>query len=340
MFRTYLGTQSGVYRLEGERLIPLGLEEHTFWAIHTFSAPQDAGPETDTVLAGSYGQGIFRSTDGGASWMDANQGLTATALRTLFADAAQNDALLCGTEPGRGFRSTDRGQSWQELTGIAALPNSAEWYLPYSPRAGALRNFYAPPGHPDQLFASIEVGGLLRSTDRGATWTMLDTFDDDIHHVTGHPERPDELWLALGWAALKNRSAADRSQLGGVARSDDGGQTWTELIERDYTRAVIVPPTQPNLVLAAPAKAVGRQGRIVVSSDGGQSWEAAGYGIEEPMADIVELFVAAPDGSIWAICAEGRLLCAEVGEWRWCEALAPADAAAIRVRSVSFVTVA
>jgi photosystem II stability/assembly factor-like uncharacterized protein len=340
MFRTYLGAQSGVYRLEGERMIPLGLEGHTFWAIHAFSAPQDNRPENDTVLAGSYGQGMFRSIDGGATWMPANQGLTATALRTIIAEAAQNDAILCGTEPGRGFRSTDRGQSWQELSGIAALPNSAEWYLPYSPRAGALRNFYSPPGRPDHLFASIEVGGLLRSTDGGETWTMLDTYDDDIHHITGHPDRPDELWLALGWAALKNRSTVDRSQLGGVARSDDGGQTWTKLIDRDYTRAVIVPPAQPTLVLAAPAKAVGREGRIVVSSDGGMTWEPAGHGIEEPMADIVELFRAAPDGSIWAICAEGRLLRAEPGEWRWRGALAPADAAAIRVRSVSFVTAA
>jgi photosystem II stability/assembly factor-like uncharacterized protein len=270
--------------------------------------------------------------------MPANQGLTATALRTIIAETAQNDAILCGTEPGRGFRSTDQAQSWRELTGIAALPNSAEWYLPYSPRAGALRNFYSPPGRPHHLFASIEVGGLLRSTDGGESWTMLDTYDDDIHHVTGHPDRPDELWLALGWAALKNRSTVDRSQLGGLARSDDGGQTWTKLIDRDYTRAVIVPPAQPNLVLAAPAKAVGRQGRIVVSSDGGTTWEPAGHGIEDPMVDMVELFRAAPDGSIWAICAEGRLLRAEPGEWHWREALAPADAAAIRVRSVSFVT--
>jgi photosystem II stability/assembly factor-like uncharacterized protein len=307
MFRTYLGAQSGVYRLEGEQLIPLGLAGHTFEAIYAFSAPEDNRPQSDTILAGSYGQGMFRSTDGGATWLPANQGLTVTALRTITADAARSDAILCGAEPGRGFRSTDSGQSWQEMTGIAALPNSAAWYLPYSPRAGALRNFYAPPGRPDYLFASIEVGGLLRSTDGGETWTMLDTYDDDIHHITGHPGRPDELWLALGWAALKNR-AVDNAQLGGVARSDDGGQTWRKVIERGYTRAVIVPPAQPNLVLAAPAKAVGRRGRIVVSSDGGETWEPAGDGLEEPMADMVELFVAAPDGSIWAICAEGRLL--------------------------------
>jgi photosystem II stability/assembly factor-like uncharacterized protein len=342
MLRTYIGAQSGVYRLEGEQIVPLGLDGRDFWAIHAFNASDGKEPENDTVLAGSYGQGIFRSTDGGATWTPANQGLTATALRSFMADPGQVDAVLCGAEPGRGFRSTDRGESWQEMTGIAAVPTSAEWYLPYSPRAGALRNFHSPPGRPDHLFASIEVGGVLHSRDRGESWTALDLYasdipDDDIHHVTGHPDRPDELWLALGWAALKSRSNVNGAELGGVARSNDGGRTWTKMITRDYTRAVIVPPARPDLVLAAPAKRVGGQGRIVVSSDGGDSWEPAGHGIEEPMADMVELFVPAPDGSIWAICAAGRLLRAEPGEWHWRAALPATDAANIRVRSVSFV---
>jgi photosystem II stability/assembly factor-like uncharacterized protein len=280
---------------------------------------------------------MFRSDDGGANWLPANAGLTVPALRTFMASPAGDDAILCGGEPGRGFRSSDHGLSWQEMAGIAAIPNSAEWYLPYSPRAGALRNFYAPPGRLDHLYASIEVGGLLYSPDGGASWTMLETFDDDIHHVTGHPERPDEVWLALGWAGLHGRPNADSARFGGVARSDDAGQTWTKLIERDYTRAVIVPPARPDLVLAGPAKAVGRQGRIVVSSNGGESWEPAGEGIEQPMADMVELFVAAPDSSIWAICSGGRLLRAEPGVWHWRDVLA-STASAPHVLAVSFVT--
>ena len=246
--RTYIGTQSGAYRAEGDQLVPLGLDGHTCSAIYAFNPTSADGPENDTILVGTYNHGMFRSTDGGATWTPANQGLTTQTLRTIIADPAQADALLCGTEPGRGFRSTDRGQSWQEMTGIAALPGSDEWFLPYSPRAGALRNFYAPPGHPDRLYASIEVGGTLRSDNSGATWTLLDLYasgimDDDIHHVTGHPNRPDEVWLALGWATLRNRSGVDRAELGGVARSDDGGQTWTKMLDGDYTRAVIVTPS-------------------------------------------------------------------------------------------------
>ena len=169
--------------------------------------------EKDTVLAGSYGEGIFRSADGGQTWASANEGLTATALRTIIADPTQDGAIICGTEPGRGYRSADGGQTWREMEGIAAVPGISNWYLPYSPRAGALRNFYSPPGDSGRLLASIEVGGLLDSPDGGQTWTMADTFDDDIHHITGHPENPDVLWMALGWAGLKHRPQVNRPAL-------------------------------------------------------------------------------------------------------------------------------
>jgi photosystem II stability/assembly factor-like uncharacterized protein len=340
MFRTYIGAESGAFRLIGDQLQALGLAEHTISAIHAWAGPDGPGTANDTVLAGTYGEGILRSTDGGATWQAANAGLTAPALRTFLLDPTQlhaTSALLGGAEPGRGFRTTDRGQSWQELGGIAAVPGSDDWYLPYSPRAGALRNFYSPPGHPDKLFASIEVGGLLYSEDGGTTWARLNTYDDDIHYVTGHPQRADEIWLALGWAAMQDRDDVDRGKLGGVARSDDGGQSWTKQIDHDYTRAVLIPPTHPNLVLAGPAKQVGRQGSIVVSDDSGATWQPAGDGLEDPMSDMVEQFVSAPDGSIWAICSGGRLLRAEPDMWRWRSVL-PASADAIQVQSVSFVT--
>jgi hypothetical protein len=53
------------------------------------------------------------------------------------------------------------------------------------------------------------------------------------------------------------------------------------------------------------------------------------------MPDMVELFVAAPDGSVWAICSRGRLLRADPGEWEWRWPL-PADAD-VAVKSLAFV---
>ncbi len=261
--------------------------------------------------------------------------MTAPAFRTFISDPFGPTAVLCGTEPGQIFRSRDVGKSWQELAGVQALEGSDEWFLPYSPRAGAVRNIYSPPGT-DRLLASVEVGGLLDSPDRGATWTcQLVAGDSDIHFITGHPDNPDLLYAALGWASLKSvRRQPDAPHLGGVARSRDGGRTWEKLYTH-YTRAVIVPPTRPDLLLAGPAEKVGGPGRIEVSADGGDTWQAAGDGFESPLRDMVELFVPAPDGSIWAICSGGRLYRAEPGEWQW-ESVLP-EGSNVDVRSVALV---
>ena len=176
---------------------------------------------------------------------------------------------------------------------------------------------------------------LAHSDDDGATWTNSTVIDDDdIHHITGHPTDGALLYASLGYASLRYRDADARPRLGGIARSRDGGRNWQKL-ETDYTRATIIPPSRPDLLLAGPAPRVGQDGRIVVSADGGDTWEPAGGGIATPMPDMVELFVAAPDGTVWALCSGGRLLRATPGEWHW-RAVLPADAA-LKAQAVAFV---
>jgi photosystem II stability/assembly factor-like uncharacterized protein len=306
-----IGTASGVLRLRDGGLEPLGLEGKSVTALHASS---------DAWLAGTYGDGLFRSVDGGQSWERIEAGLTASTFRFVSAG-------LAGTEPARVFRSADGGSSWEELEGITRIPGHEDWYLPYSPRAGAARNAFVSG---DRVLVAAEVAGLLRSEDGGRTWVCEPVAgDEDVHHVTAHPDDPDLLYVSLGSASLNQRGGRH----GGIARSRDGGQSW-EKLETDYTRATIVPPERPDLVLAGPAPRVGRGGRIVVSSDGGDTWEPAGHGIDVPMPDMVELFVAAPDGAVWAICSAGRLLRAAPDDWSWSSALA--SDAEISVKSIAF----
>lgn len=332
-FMTYVGTRDGVYRLDGGKLESLGLKQHRVWAIHAWRG--DNG--NHTILAGTYGDGIYRSDDGGRTWSQSNEGLTSTALRTIAPDPVQPDALICGTEPGRAFRSHDGGHSWTELQGIRGLPGYEEWYLPYSPRAGAIRNFYSPPDSGSRLMASVEVGGLLNSEDGGETWSYIEVGPDhDIHNIGGHPDDGNLLYASLGYAGLKHEQRDENSpKLGGVGRSRDGGKTWKKLLT-DYTRATIIPPTHKHLLLAGPAPYVGREGRIDVSSDGGDSWESASGGIETPMEDMVELFQLAPDNSVWAITSGGSLLWSEPGDWHWQPAMPDGDGP--DVQSTSFIS--
>jgi photosystem II stability/assembly factor-like uncharacterized protein len=313
MVDAFLGTTNGVLRLHDGALEPSGLDGRSVTALHASG---------DALLAGTYGDGLFRSADAGRTWERIEAGLGASTFRFVTAE-------LAGTEPARLHRSADGGRSWEELTGITRIPGHEGWFLPYSPRAGAARNAYVCGA---RLLVAVEVGGLLRSDDDGDTWACEPVAgDEDVHHVTGHPDDPDLVFVSLGTASLSRRGGPH----GGIARSRDGGRTW-EKVETDYTRATIVPPARSELLLAGPASRVGRGGRIVVSRDGGDTWEPAGAGLDVPMPDMVELFVAAPDGMVWAICSGGRLLRAAPADWSW-SSVVPADADAdAAVKSVAF----
>lgn len=331
-FDIFVGTEDGVVALDGGAR-HLGLAGHRVSAIHALRAPGGADP---ILLAGTYGEGLRRSTDGGETWRPV-EGMTAPAARTIGPDPTAAGGLVCGTEPARLYRSQDAGATWSELAGIPALPEHSGWFLPYSPRAGAIRNVAVIPGPGGQVVASVEVGGMLRSADGGQTWSIEEIAgNDDIHQVVGDERRSERVWASLGYAALPARVRHPGDpHLGGVARSDDGGRTWS-LLHTDYTRSTIPVPGNPGMVLSGPAPRVGEAGRIVTSTDDGASWQPAAGGIETPMPDMVELFVPAPDGSVFAVCSGGRLLRADPDQWRWASVLPPDKAQ--RVVSVTFLT--
>ena len=311
MVDVFLGTTSGVLRLRDGALESLGLDGHSVTALHM---------SDDALLAGTYGDGLFRRASGGRTWERIEAGLTASTFRFVSAE-------LAGTEPARVYRSSDGGQSWEELEGITRIPGHEQWFLPYSSRAGAARNAYVSG---DRLLVAAEVAGLLRSDDGGRTWVCEPVADDeDVHHVTGHPDDPDLVFVSLGTASLTRRGG----QHGGIARSRDGGRTWDK-VETDYTRASY---RSSGAARSAPRR----------SGAAGRPWwthrrvrrlrrqlKPAGQGIDVPMPDMVELFVAAPDGTVWAICSGGRLLRASSDDWSWSSALPPH--AGVSVESVAF----
>jgi hypothetical protein len=331
MVRALIGTSDGIYLLNDGDLQPLGLDGQRVSAV--YAVRSNGGMER--MLAGTYEDGLYASEDDGKSWERVTDGFTAPCLRTIDTDLLDSGAILAGTEPGRIFRSRDGGRTWAELDGIRDIPRHEDWFLPYSPRAGAVRNVYSPPGSSNRLLASVEVGGLLDSTDGGETWTCSRvTVDTDIHYITGHPQNGSLLFAALGYAGIERESEdPDNRKRGGVARSRDAGKTWEKLFG-DYTRAVIIPPNKTDIIIAAPSPNVGRTGRIEVSRDEGETWELASDGIDVPMEDQVEVFVAAPDGAVWGICAGGRLLGASPDELHWRSVL-PAGSD-VDAESVSF----
>lgn len=254
------------------------------------------------LLAGTYGNGLFLSDDGGENW--SHQEFPFPHLREIAFAPNDCDTIYVGTEPAELFRSRDSGRTWESL-GLRSLPHSESWTLPYSPRAGALRTMFQSRTGRELIYAGIEQGGIAKSVDGGASWEIMGGgVHKDVHWIDSYWFDPDLIFAATG---------------GGLFRSSDGGASWQRLLD-GYTRAVHLRPRQADVLLAGPAADVGEGGELLLSRDGGDSWEGIGKGLGTiPMADMIECFLIAkelPD-TAFALRSNGQLYEADYGCWHW-----------------------
>ncbi len=266
-----------------------------------------------TIIAGTR-EGLFRSADLGESWQPVNDGVTKPHIRWLAYHPQVSDLEFAGTEPAGIFRSTDGGDSWKEASEVNALRDELGWWLPYSPEAGCVRGFAFLE---DRGYAAVEVGGVLRSDDQGVSWRLAEGSDGkprfqsprsgqihaDVHSIGVHPTSKDLVFAATN---------------AGLYRSRDGGGTWGRINRDGYTRAFWVDDRDPDHILTAPARSVGRHGTILKSVDGGNSWSDFSAGAGTPWPDtMVERFLALGNGSLIAILDDGRTLISESQAPSW-----------------------
>ncbi len=124
----YLGTDDGLAVFEGQQE-----EWHPRYVRLPGSRITALAASGQWVWAGTN-DGLWRSSDGGATWSAANTGLSTRCVRALALCAA--DVLLAGTEPAEVFSSRDGGETWTPAPDVAHLRDAHAWSLPYSPAAG------------------------------------------------------------------------------------------------------------------------------------------------------------------------------------------------------------
>jgi photosystem II stability/assembly factor-like uncharacterized protein len=181
----------------------------------------------------SYGNGVYKSTDGGRSWTNVGlkdtQHIASVIIHPRNPDIVYVAALghAYGPNVDRGiFRTMDGGKTWEKV-------------LYKDEKTGAIDVVF-DPHNPNVLFAalyqvqrtpwSLEGGGpgsgLYRSTDGGASWKRLDG-----------KGMPKSILGRIGVSvsgADSNRVYAliEAKDASGLYRSEDGGDTWT-LINED-----------------------------------------------------------------------------------------------------------
>jgi photosystem II stability/assembly factor-like uncharacterized protein len=272
-------------------------------------------PETGRLFAGVHGEGIHASDDGGRTWQRKDQGVAHQNIYSMSAvRAADGVRLYAGTEPAHLFVSRDHGESWQELPALRSVPTVDTWMFPAPPHVAHVKHIQFDPRAADTIYASVEVGGAMKSTDGGQTWRQLSGFFEDVHRMMVTAARPDRLVMANG---------------AGVYRSSDAGETWEQLTDRSarigYPDTVIIHPQRPDTVFLAGAicgpgqwrETKTADARVARSRDGGTHWEylegglpAHIHGNIEGMAlhtwpGGVELFAGTTDGDVFFSADEG-----------------------------------
>ena len=255
--------------------------------------PSDA----DVVYAGLRGGGVRRTTDGAVSWIDCD--LPAPGVFSLAVSAADG-AVYAGTEPSALFRSDDRGETWKELAGLLELPSRPTWSFPPRPWTSHVRWIAPSPHDADLLLVGIELGGLMRSTDRGETWhDHRPGAQRDVHSLAWHSHVAGRAYEAGG---------------GGAASSDDGRDTWhaaDEGRDRHYTWSVAVDRDDPELWYVSASTGPyaahgGRDPQALIYGRRDGAWREVAGGLPKPLP-AMPYALAAFEGGLVAGLADGQL---------------------------------
>jgi photosystem II stability/assembly factor-like uncharacterized protein len=235
--------------------------------------PRDANRVFVAVLGHPYGpneeRGIFRSTDGGATFQkvlykDENTGGMDIAIDpsnpdTIYAVLWQarqgpwENAAWIGPNSGL-FKSTDGGSSWKQLTN--GLPGAAEGLG----RIG----IEVSQGDPKRLYAVVGAtkgGGIYRSDDAGDSWRLMNTDDrlwgrdGDFNEIRSDPKNPDVVYVANVVTWKSTDGAKTFASFRGAPGGDDYHRVW-------------INPDNPKTILIA-----SDQGAIV-TVNGGESWSS------------------------------------------------------------------
>lgn len=249
------------------------------------------------LYAGTRGQGVWKSEDGGAHWRDLK--LPEPDVFSL-AVSPVDGSVYAGCEPSKLFYSPDGGQTWEERATLRALPSAPTWRFPPRPWTSHVRWIAPNPHDAALLLVGIELGGLMRSEDGGQTWAdHRPGAQRDVHAIAWHPRVPGRAYEAGG---------------GGAAWSRDGGETWQPADagrDRNYTWGLAVHPTDPDcwFVSASPgprnAHSPGEAQAYLYRWRGGGPWQALGGGLPQPL-----------DSMPYALTYTGTLLCAGLSDGR------------------------
>ncbi|MGH2499100.1 MAG: VPS10 domain-containing protein [Candidatus Limnocylindria bacterium] len=244
-----------------------------------------AGHPTDrlTFYFGSTGGGVWKTVDGGTFWENVSDGqfrrASVGAIAVSRSDpnvvyAGMGEATIRGNvSHGDGvYRSSDGGKTWTHL-GLADTRNIGKVRVhPSDPETV----YVAALGH---AHGPNRERGVFRSRDGGRTWDKVLYRGEDAGAIdlSMDASNPRVLYTTFWQARRGPHYLASGGPGGGIFKSTDGGDNWSELSRKPgLPRGVLgkigiaASPARPERVWAIVEAA---DGAVFRSDDGGESWE-------------------------------------------------------------------
>jgi len=271
-------------------------------------------------------KGPYKSTDNGESWTALPLPGHEQVVWSILVHPRDPQILYAGTQGTTVYRSRDGGQSWKELV-PAEPPGFCRMGFPTRVIDVAI-----DPGNPDEIYAGLEVGGIVRSRDGGDSWQSCNEgllafaeqpqYKSRIGSDTDTEGMMDTHALAISAARPGTLYLANRM---GLFRSPDKGASWQPMdVGRfsplTYARDVQVSPHDPRTMFAAlSVAAVSDEGSLYRSHDLGETWQRFDHGVSIESTLMVVSQSAARADRVYCAARRGQVFGTEDGGKSWRE---------------------
>jgi photosystem II stability/assembly factor-like uncharacterized protein len=234
--------------------------------------------DENVVYLGTH-NGPYRSLDGGNRWERLDFPDDGTQVWSVLVHPGVPRVMYAGTSPVGVFRSDDGGDHWHRLA-VPQLPERVKMEFPCR-----VMRLAVSAAQPDEVFATLEVGGAVRSLDAGQTWEDCSASLIDLAqrpHLKSMIQSDTDIEGMMDGHALCVSEAAPGSVFlavrMGLFRSDDRGVTWDDMeVGRfsplTYSRDVRVSPQDARvLYLCLSPAARSLDGSLYRSDNLGKTW--------------------------------------------------------------------
>jgi photosystem II stability/assembly factor-like uncharacterized protein len=241
----------------------------------------------EIVFAGTH-DGVYRSTDHGATWHRTNFEPRERQIWSISFDPKNSKRLFAGASPTGIFRSDDGGDSWTEVKS-GTIPDR----LSMGTFKNRVMRIAIDPQDQNVMCAGLEVNGAMSSDDGGKTWADR---NDPLMKMAEEPRlksqiltKADEEGMldvhAICILPAGSRPAFLANRMG-IFKSTDNCRSFSDLhvgrySEFTYGRDIKASVAEPGVLYAAlSVSSQGPTGSVARSTDQGETWKRFDHGVE------------------------------------------------------------